>query len=879
MKKLCVALLFIGLFLVGCELKPESFFTINQSTYTMRLGESLELDITFTGDELYSIEVQDPTILSLTNNVRIEALAIGETTIIVEMGEQLETITVTVLPLPQYVIVGSNEVVAGSEAIYTLEVYSVLVEQVSWSIQESELATITGGGVLTPIAVGIITLNATVDEVVVASMMVTITPLSITSIEFTTDEYALVDETRTLEVLANGNPLTWSSSNLEVATVSEDGTIEFIGVGETTIRVEVTNNPSVYYEQVIRVRDSDNLSTERIIVDASIVDSTKNIFYYEEIDYHRNINVFSTIETAIAACGENSVVVLTPGTYSEDFTLNKSHMKLVGPNMDVDPTTKERVSEALITGKVRISSAISYLTLNGLAFTGGSTITLEGQTTLFTFVNNVVSNTTQTAAAWTDLGTYTGGFLYFRSGSKFSDEVVIENNRFSTLGDVAINFNQIDNFKVINNTFDGFTRDAIRVSNGIVSKSCQWLFRNNTFLNGSYNGLFFRTYGSNIATTENIISILDNSFESVGQTNVLFSGAISFKNYQEGLTSINISYNEFKTCTNYILLRNNALVANQPRFSAYITYNSFIGLPNSYYLRNKNASDTASTNPSTIQMTNNYYGLVGGSEVDVVAQQAKFMGTSCEVTTISETTFSQAPRVYGSNLVHLDTTPKMLAPEGATFSSSDESLFTVNLQGVITPLKVGVGTLTVLKGGVEVKFPIVVGASLNVDYIYLLLQAAYGEEGYKEGANNDTKYGTWYGIPNAAWCAMFVSWCSNQAGISTSIIPKYASVSLGMEWFQNKGLFQFKANYIPKAGDLIFFKSDGASHTGIVISCDGTTVYTIEGNTSDMVAKRSYPLMYSKITGYGLPEYPTFNGTPYVFDISGATDGDGHSTR
>jgi hypothetical protein len=238
------------------------------------------------------------------------------------------------------------------------------------------------------------------------------------------------------------------------------------------------------------------------------------------------------------------------------------------------------------------------------------------------------------------------------------------------------------------------------------------------------------------------------------------------------------------------------------------------------------------------------------------------MGASGEVTTITQEALASVPRVYGSNLVHIDTTPMVIAKEGVTFASNNLSLFTVDSTGVITPLQEGAGTLSVSNGTYVNSFPVVVGKSLNIDYIYLLLKTAYGEEGFHEGTNNDTKYGTWYGLPNQAWCAMFVSWCSNQAGISTTIIPKYASVSVGMDWFINKGLFQYKERYVPKTGDLIFFKSDGASHTGIVISCDGTTVYTIEGNTSDMVAKRSYPLMYSKITGYGLPEYPSYEGTP-----------------
>ena len=167
----------------------------------------------------------------------------------------------------------------------------------------------------------------------------------------------------------------------------------------------------------------------------------------------------------------------------------------------------------------------------------------------------------------------------------------------------------------------------------------------------------------------------------------------------------------------------------------------------------------------------------------------------------------------------------------------------------------------------------------NIDYIGRLIEIASSQLGYREGPNNDTKYGTWYGLPNEEWCAMFVSWCANQSGISSDIIPKYAGCEAGRRWFEERGQFMYKEEYTPKAGDIIFFLSDGAGHTGIVINCDGNYVYTIEGNTSDMCAKRSYPLNWHTITGYGVPNYPPYSGESSSGDTSGSTEGGGHSTH
>ncbi|MDY2901942.1 MAG: CHAP domain-containing protein [Bacilli bacterium] len=142
------------------------------------------------------------------------------------------------------------------------------------------------------------------------------------------------------------------------------------------------------------------------------------------------------------------------------------------------------------------------------------------------------------------------------------------------------------------------------------------------------------------------------------------------------------------------------------------------------------------------------------------------------------------------------------------------------------------------------------------DYINKILDIALAEEGYKElTGNNDTKYGEWNSCNYEAWCATFVSWCANNAGISKHIIPRSISVSVFKSNFEQMNRFYFKENYTPVPGDLIIFASNGASHIGIVVKSDETTVYTIEGNTSNMVAQRTYPLNYNTITGYCHPDY------------------------
>lgn len=142
----------------------------------------------------------------------------------------------------------------------------------------------------------------------------------------------------------------------------------------------------------------------------------------------------------------------------------------------------------------------------------------------------------------------------------------------------------------------------------------------------------------------------------------------------------------------------------------------------------------------------------------------------------------------------------------------------------------------------------------NSNLMETLIEIALNEEGYVEGANNYTKYGAWYGLPNSEWCAMFVSWSANQANIPTNIIPKFAFVKSGKTFFEEQGRYYDKESYIPQRGDIIFFLN-GISHTAIVTKVENGKVYTIEGNTANKVAQRNYSLNDSLISGYGNPNY------------------------
>ncbi len=163
---------------------------------------------------------------------------------------------------------------------------------------------------------------------------------------------------------------------------------------------------------------------------------------------------------------------------------------------------------------------------------------------------------------------------------------------------------------------------------------------------------------------------------------------------------------------------------------------------------------------------------------------------------------------------------------------------------------------------INAKYLITVEGEVEVDYRKRLIELAYDQIGIKEGLkpngsyDNHTKFGVWYGNDGEPWCATFVSWCWYHAGLSNTLLLKYQGCTAGMNWCIENGIFKYKQEYIPTTGDIVFFLSAGAGHTGIVAHCDGTYIYTIEGNRSNRVDVWRIKLTNQTITGYGVPNYP-----------------------
>ena len=164
--------------------------------------------------------------------------------------------------------------------------------------------------------------------------------------------------------------------------------------------------------------------------------------------------------------------------------------------------------------------------------------------------------------------------------------------------------------------------------------------------------------------------------------------------------------------------------------------------------------------------------------------------------------------------------------------------------------------------------------SNNMTFAERLTEVARSQLGYHESLTNfivrDDKsvqgwsfYGQWAGMPYEEWCAMFVSYCLNAAGIPEWMMPRSANcnrwkIRLGHRYIDDED------EYIPEPGDLIFFHHDRVSkdpnfpnHVGIVVDYDPEKdlVYTVEGNSGAAVSSRIYGRTNSVIVGYASMGY------------------------
>ena len=155
-----------------------------------------------------------------------------------------------------------------------------------------------------------------------------------------------------------------------------------------------------------------------------------------------------------------------------------------------------------------------------------------------------------------------------------------------------------------------------------------------------------------------------------------------------------------------------------------------------------------------------------------------------------------------------------------------------------------------------------------------LIEWANHQIGTHEGPNNQNPYAPTasklYGlnVQNQPWCDVFVD-----AGfiklfgydLGSAMTYQYTGCG-GAACAQSASYYKAHNAWYgePQVGDQIFFISGGGiNHTGIVTNVGMGAITTVEGNSSDMVARRSYAIGSPQIAGYGRPNWGLVEGKEF----------------
>ena len=228
---------------------------LNKTSACLKASETLTLVVTVlpenATDKSVTWKSSNEAVATVDANGLVTAVAVGETTITATTtdGSNLSaSCKVTVVPtLATSITLDKTEISLEATETATL-VATVLPElttdkSVEWSSSDESVAVVDENGVVTAIAVGEATITATTVDGsnLSASCKIIVKPTLTTSITLDYSEYEIVEKSdfqlvaTILPELATNKGVVWSSSDMWIASVDENGLVRAYTVGEAII--------------------------------------------------------------------------------------------------------------------------------------------------------------------------------------------------------------------------------------------------------------------------------------------------------------------------------------------------------------------------------------------------------------------------------------------------------------------------------------------------------------------------------------------------------------------------------------------------------------------------------------------------------------------
>ena len=254
MKKLLFQILpLFAVALVACndttEVIPVSEVKVTPTTLTINAGESYQLKAQVLPAEAYYDGIEwkssNANVASVDNNGRINAISGGKATISAKAGGVSASCSVTVNVLASSIQLSESNISfttigATAQLTATVEPNNTSDKTITWKSSNDKVATVSNDGLITSIDNGNAKITASCGDVsascevnvAVAASAITLsqTELSLNKIGATVQLTATIEPNN-----AADKTIEWSSSDNNIVTVSNDGLVTAVAIGEATI--------------------------------------------------------------------------------------------------------------------------------------------------------------------------------------------------------------------------------------------------------------------------------------------------------------------------------------------------------------------------------------------------------------------------------------------------------------------------------------------------------------------------------------------------------------------------------------------------------------------------------------------------------------------
>ena len=325
---------------------------MNKTATTIAKGFTEILSVTITpanatDDTTVTWTSSNEEVATVDANGKVTAVKVGEAVITATVGTFKTECTVTVnaaltLIEPEK---EAYDLVKGETTTisYTLKPEDTTDSRVvTFTSDNEDVATVDANGVVTAVAEGKATITIAGANNVTATVTVNVTEIHISSVALNKTE-ATVEAGETVQLAATVNPanhtdedtkITWTSSDESVATVNADGLVTAVAGGKATITATTWNGKTAACEIIVPIH------MESISVDKT--------------------------ETTIARGSEETLTVtITPANTTDDKTVTWISSDEDVVTVDADgKVTAVGIGEAIVTAKVGNFTATCEVTVN-----------------------------------------------------------------------------------------------------------------------------------------------------------------------------------------------------------------------------------------------------------------------------------------------------------------------------------------------------------------------------------------------------------------------------------------------------------------------------------------------------------------------------------